>query len=78
MFKFEHDSESKTLEVEIPQMLTFQLAQQQGGIYFKMGTSMDMQENFDDVDTVKFVEVFEKPPAPTHDHDHDHDHDHTE
>ncbi len=76
MFKIDHDKKSKTLEIEIPQMLTFQLAQQQGGIYFKMGVSMDLQENLPDVDTVKFVEVFKKTPAPVpHDHDHsDHDH----
>ncbi|UYP47406.1 hypothetical protein NEF87_003691 [Candidatus Lokiarchaeum ossiferum] len=82
MFKFDHDAESKTLEVEIPQMLMFQLAQQQGGIYFKMGASMDLQEHLPDVDTVKFVEVFAKTPAPVaehdHEHDHDHDHDHEE
>lgn len=65
LFVISHDKDSKTLEVEIPQMLVFQLAQQQGGIYFKMGASMDMQENLDYVDTVKFVEVYAKPPAPT-------------
>ncbi|MHA1601814.1 MAG: hypothetical protein ACTSUI_02290, partial [Promethearchaeota archaeon] len=65
LFIIKHEKDTKTLEVEIPQMLVFQLAQQQGGIYFKMGASMDMQENLDDVDTVKFVEVYAKPPAPT-------------
>lgn len=75
-FKITHEEETKTLEIEVPQMMMFQLAQQQGGLYFKMGSSMDMQEHLENVDTVKFVEVFEKPPAPTHDHDHDHDHDH--
>ena len=71
------DKATQTLEIEIPQMLMFQLAQQQGGIYFKMGTSMDIQEHFKDIEVVKFSEVFKRTPVPVpHDHDHDHDHDH--
>ena len=79
MFKINHIAETKTLEIEIPQMLSFQLAQQQGGIYFKMGVSMDLQENLPDVDTVKFIEVYSKTPAPIpgeHNHEHDHEHEH--
>ncbi len=75
-FKIDLDEDTHTLEIEIPQMMMFQLAQQQGGIYFKMGSAMDMQENLDGVETVKFVEVFEKTPAPTHTHDHEHEHEH--
>ncbi|MHA1674984.1 MAG: hypothetical protein ACTSYI_15315 [Promethearchaeota archaeon] len=70
------DKETQTLEIEIPQMLMFQLAQQQGGIYFKMGTSMDIQEHFKDIEIVKFSEVFKRTPSPVpQEHDHDHDHD---
>jgi len=77
MFKLEHDNATKTLEIEVPQMVMFQLAQQQGGIYFKMGTAMDLQEHLEEVGTVKFVEKFEKTPIPeAHDHDHAHDHGH--
>lgn len=81
-FKINHDKKTKTLEIEIPQMLMFQLAQQQGGIYFKMGAAMDIQESFkEEVDTVKFSDVFPRTPVPTaddhaHDHDHNHDHEH--
>ena len=72
MFKIEHDVESKILEIEIPQMLMFQLAQQQnGGLYFKMGVAMDLQDNLPEVGKVKFVEVFEKNPSPVPEHDHD-------
>ena len=44
-----------------------------------MGASMDIQEHLG-IETVKFVEVYAKPPAPevNHDHDHDHEHDHKE
>ena len=63
--------------MQIPQMLMFQLSQQQGGgIYFKMGVSMDLQEHLA-VDTVKFIEKFEKTPSPVPEHD-DHDHEHTD
>ena len=73
MFKIEHDTKSKILEIEIPQMLMFQLAQQQnGGLYFKMGVAMDLQDNLPDVGTVKFVELFAKNPAPVPEHDHNH------
>ena len=80
MFELTHLKEDKILEIEIPQMLMFQLSQQQGGgIYFKMGVAMDLQEHLKAVDTVKFIEKFEKTPSPvpTHDHDHDHEHEDT-
>ncbi|WP_457557262.1 FKBP-type peptidyl-prolyl cis-trans isomerase [Candidatus Harpocratesius sp.] len=80
-FKLNLDEDSKTLEIEIPQMLMFQLAQQQGGIYFKMGVAMDIHEYFKNIDTVKFSDVFPRTPAPTssseeHNHSHEHNHDH--
>ena len=70
--KIELDEESNTLDLDIPQMLAFQLAQQQGGIYFKMGLSMDLQEHMDEVETVRFIETYEKRAEMEHDHDHDH------
>ncbi len=78
-FKIKLDKKESVLEIELPQMFVFQIAQQQGGLYFKMGASMDIQEHLD-VETVKFVEVYAKPPTPeVHDHDHEeHDHDHKE
>ena len=73
-FKIKLDKKESVLEIELPQMFVFQIAQQQGGLYFKMGASMDIQEHLG-VETVKFVEVYAKPPTPeVHDHDHDHDH----
>ncbi|MHA1474593.1 MAG: FKBP-type peptidyl-prolyl cis-trans isomerase, partial [Promethearchaeota archaeon] len=75
-FKIKHDKKESVLEIELPQMFVFQIAQQQGGLYFKMGASMDIQEHLS-VETVKFVEVYAKPPTPeVHDHEHDHEHDH--
>jgi len=77
-FKIKHDKKESVLEIELPQMFVFQIAQQQGGLYFKMGASMDIQEHLS-VETVKFVEVYAKPPTPeVHDHEHDHEHDHKE
>ncbi len=71
-FKIKHDKKESVLEIELPQMFVFQIAQQQGGLYFKMGASMDIQEHLG-VETVKFVEVYAKPPTPeVHDHEHDH------
>ena len=80
-FKIKHDKSESVLEIELPQMFVYQIAQQQGGLYFKMGASMDIQEHLS-IETVKFVEVYAKPPVPevnhehTHDHDHEHEHDH--
>ena len=72
-----HDVKEKLLEIEIPQALVFQLAQQQGGIYFKFGLSMDLQEHMPDVDTVKFSEIYAKTPVPGAGEPDDHEgHDH--
>ncbi|QEE15462.1 peptidylprolyl isomerase [Promethearchaeum syntrophicum] len=82
-FKIKHIEKESILEIELPQMFVYQIAQQQGGLYFKMGASMDIQEHLG-IETVKFVEVYAKPPVPEvnhdeHDHDHhNHDHDHKE
>jgi len=76
MMELDLDKEEKTLFINIPQNIVFQMAQQQGGIYFKMGLAYDLQEFMDDVDVVKFVETYEKPES--HDHDHDHDDEHVD
>ncbi|MHA1720247.1 MAG: FKBP-type peptidyl-prolyl cis-trans isomerase [Promethearchaeota archaeon] len=74
-FKIDYDEKESVLEIELPQMFVYQIAQQQGGLYFKMGASMDIQEHLG-VNTVKFVEVYAKPPTPEVNHDHSHEHDH--
>ncbi len=81
LMTIDHEKKTKTLNIEVPQALAFQLGQQgQQALYFKFGVAMDLQEHIDNVDTVKFIETYEKPPAPAemaeHDHDHDHDDDH--
>ncbi len=72
-FKIDHKKSESVLEIELPQMFVYQIAQQQGGLYFKMGASMDIQEHLG-VETVKFIEVYTKPPIPEVSHDHEHDH----
>ena len=72
-FKIDHKKSESVLEIELPQMFVYQIAQQQGGLYFKMGASMDIQEHLG-VETVKFIEVYTKPPTPEVSHDHEHDH----
>jgi peptidylprolyl isomerase len=77
----------KTLEITIPKMFLFQNL-----TYLKFGLAMDLQTHMaDDIEDVKFIEVYEKMPIPQtpaesvmqkvdeynkeHDHDHDHNHD---
>ncbi len=74
-FKIKHNKSESVLEIELPQMFVYQIAQQQGGLYFKMGASFDIQEHLG-VETVKFVEVYAKPPVPEVNHEHSHDHEH--
>ena len=74
-FKLKHIEKESVLEIELPQMFVYQIAQQQGGLYFKMGASMDIQEHLG-IKTVKFIEVYTKPPVPEVNHEHDHEHDH--
>jgi peptidylprolyl isomerase len=87
-FKMKLTPNDKTIEFTIPKMYMFQnLA------YFKFGLAMDLQTHMENIiETVKFVEIYEKIPVPAtpadsvmqkveeynkeHDHDHDHDHDH--
>ncbi len=72
-FKIKFEPNKKSIEIEIPQMYQFN----QNIFMFKFGLAMDLQNNLDDqIETVKFVEIFEKPKIPeknSHDHDHNHD-----
>jgi len=50
----------KTLEITVPKMLLFQNL-----TYLKFGLSMDLQTHMgDEIENVKFIEVYEKMPAP--------------
>ena len=77
-FKIKFVPNEKSIEIEIPQMYQFN----QNIFMFKFGLAMDLQNNLDDqIDTVRFVEVFEKPKipetgTPNHEHEHNHDHEH--
>lgn len=87
-FKMKFTPNDKTIEFEVPKMFMFQNL-----TMLKFGLAMDLQTHMGNViETVKFVEVFEKIPMPTlpadsvmqkvedfnKEHDHDHDHDHEE
>jgi peptidylprolyl isomerase len=74
----------KTLEITIPKMFLFQNL-----TYIKFGLAMDLQTHMgDDIEDVKFVEVYEKMPIPQtpaesvmqkveeYDKEHDHEHNH--
>ncbi|MHA1764320.1 MAG: helix-hairpin-helix domain-containing protein [Promethearchaeota archaeon] len=59
-FKLNYLKEEKTLEITIPKMFLFQNL-----TYFKFALAMDLQTNMEDeIDTVKFIEIYEKMPAP--------------
>ncbi|MFW9949386.1 MAG: helix-hairpin-helix domain-containing protein [Candidatus Thorarchaeota archaeon] len=75
----------KTLEITIPKIFLFQNL-----TYLKFGLAMDLQTHMgDEIEDVKFVEVYEKMPIPqtpaesvmqkideyNKEHDHNHDHD---
>ena len=77
--------EDKTLEITVPKMFLFQNL-----TYIKFGLAMDLQTHMgDEIEDVKFIEVYEKMPAPptpaesvmqkvdeyNKEHDHNHDHD---
>jgi len=50
----------KTLEITVPKMLLFQNL-----TYLKFGLAMDLQTHMgDEIEDVKFIEVYEKMPAP--------------
>jgi len=84
-FKMKFTPNDKTIVFDVPKMFMFQNL-----TMLKFGLAMDLQTHMGNViETVKFVETFEKIPMPTapadsvmqkveefnkeHDHDHDHD-----
>jgi FKBP-type peptidyl-prolyl cis-trans isomerase SlyD len=59
-FEINYLTEDNTLEITIPKMFLFQNL-----TYFKFGLAMDLQTHLaDQVDDVKFIEVYEKMPSP--------------
>ncbi|MFW9826798.1 MAG: helix-hairpin-helix domain-containing protein [Candidatus Thorarchaeota archaeon] len=59
-FQISYTPKSKTLEINIPKMFLFQNL-----TYVKFGLAMDLQTHMsDEIDDVKFIEVFEKIPIP--------------
>ena len=59
-FQISYDSESKDLEITIPKMFLFQNL-----TYVKFGLAMDLQTHMaDEINNVKFIEVYEKMPVP--------------
>jgi len=60
-FQVNYILKSKTLEITIPKMFLFQNL-----TYIKFGLAMDLQTYLsEEIDDVKFIEVFEKIPIPT-------------
>jgi FKBP-type peptidyl-prolyl cis-trans isomerase 2 len=59
-FQISYIPKSKTVEITIPKMFLFQNL-----TYVKFGLAMDLQSHMsDEIDDVKFIEVFEKIPLP--------------
>lgn len=60
-FQVSYIPKSKTLEISIPKMFLFQNL-----TYVKFGLAMDLQTHMaEEIDDVKFIEVYEKIPLPT-------------
>jgi peptidylprolyl isomerase len=60
-FTLSYDKNSKDLEITIPKMFLFQNL-----TYVKFGLAMDLQTHMaDDINNVKFIEIYEKMPLPT-------------
>lgn len=60
-FQVSYIPKNKTLEITIPKMFLFQNL-----TYVKFGLAMDLQSYMaDEIDDVKFIEVYEKIPLPT-------------
>ena len=60
-FQVSYIPKSKTLEISIPKMFLFQNL-----VYIKFGLAMDLQTHMaEEIDDVKFIEVYEKIPLPT-------------
>lgn len=59
-FEINYVEEEKTIEITIPKMYLFQNI-----TYMKFGLAMDLQNHLSDkIETVKFIEVYEKMPGP--------------
>ncbi|MFX1489525.1 MAG: peptidylprolyl isomerase, partial [Promethearchaeota archaeon] len=59
-FEINYNKKEKTIEITIPKIFLFQNL-----TYFKFGLAMDLQTHMpDDIDDVKFIEVYEKVPQP--------------
>ncbi|MFW9874742.1 MAG: peptidylprolyl isomerase, partial [Candidatus Thorarchaeota archaeon] len=60
-FQVSYIPKNKTLEITIPKMFLFQNL-----TYVKFGLAMDLQTHMaDEIDAIKFIEVYEKIPIPT-------------
>jgi peptidylprolyl isomerase len=60
-FKINYIKDDKTLEILIPKMFLFQNL-----TYIKFGLALDLQTHLtDEINDVKFIEVYEKMPLPT-------------
>jgi hypothetical protein len=59
-FEINYVEDEKTIEITIPKMYLFQNI-----TYMKFGLAMDLQNHLSDkIETVKFIEVYEKMPGP--------------
>jgi len=85
-FKIDYNKNNRSLEITIPKTFLFQNL-----TYLKFGLAYDLQTHIsDEIDDVKYIEVYEKMPLPTtseeavqqkieeynkeHEHNHDHEH----
>ncbi|MFX0058534.1 MAG: helix-hairpin-helix domain-containing protein [Candidatus Hodarchaeota archaeon] len=60
-FKINYNKGDKSLEIIIPKMFLFQNL-----TYIKFGLALDLQSHIgDEIDDVKFIEIYEKMPIPT-------------
>ena len=59
-FQVQYNKKDKSLEITIPKMFLFQNL-----TYVKFGLAMDLQTHMaDDIEDVKFIEIYEKMPIP--------------
>lgn len=60
-FEFKYNKDDKSIEFTIPKMFLFQNL-----TYMKFGIAMDLQTHMsEEINDVKFIEIFEKMPVPT-------------
>jgi len=83
-FNIKYEKNDKSLEIVVPKMFLFQNL-----TYIKFGLAMDLQNYMtDEIEDVKFIEIYEKMPIPTspadsvmqkvenYNKEHEHEHDH--